>query len=127
MYLFSQEQSNYDHSNLAKLLSANDASFTPQAERFLDVIQPSRLNSVAFRYTFSVEAMTKISYIIEDTVIGNPRVADTHVSFHIFLVCGYSPNQLLSQYRFGGQDCGCMANHVPVTSLGSSLHIRPPR
>lgn len=58
--------------------------FTPQAERFLDAVQPARLNSIAFRYTFSVEAMVKISRIIEEAVIGNPRVADLHVSFQYF-------------------------------------------
>lgn len=58
--------------------------FTPQAERVLDSIQSDRLDSLSFRYTFSVDAMTKISYIIEDTVIANPRVADVHVSFQYF-------------------------------------------
>ena len=58
--------------------------FTPQAERFLDAVKPDRLNSVAFRYTFSVDAMIKISHIIEDAIIGNPRVADLHVSFQQF-------------------------------------------
>lgn len=58
--------------------------FTPQAERFLDKAQPERLDSVAFRYTFSVEAMIKISRIIENTVLANPRVADVHVSFQYF-------------------------------------------
>ena len=58
--------------------------FTPQAERFLAAVQPDRLNSVAFRYTFSVDAMIKISHIIEDAVIGNPHVADLHVSFQQF-------------------------------------------
>lgn len=95
--------------------------FTPQAERFLEAIQPARLNSVAFRYTFSVEAMTKISYIIEDTVMGNPRVADTHVSFQYF-------SRLIpqtSRYR----NIASAAKHlwlygaydVPTTSLGEFI------
>ncbi len=39
------------------------------------------LQDLAFRYTFSVDAMTKISHIIEDAVIHTPRTAVLHASF----------------------------------------------
>jgi hypothetical protein len=55
--------------------------FMPQAERVLDRLDPTKLNDVSFRYTFSVQAMTKISYIIEDSVLTSPRTADLHASF----------------------------------------------
>ncbi len=55
--------------------------FTPQAERILDSVQPAVLQDLAFRYTFSVEAMIKISHIIEDAVIQTPRTAVLHASF----------------------------------------------
>ncbi|HRQ38630.1 MAG TPA: DICT sensory domain-containing protein [Chloroflexota bacterium] len=55
--------------------------FTPQAERILDSVQPTALQDLAFRYTFSVDAMTKISHIIEDAVIQTPRTAVLHASF----------------------------------------------
>lgn len=55
--------------------------FTPQAERILDSVQPTALQDLAFRYTFSVDAMTKISHIIEDAVIHTPRTAVLHASF----------------------------------------------
>ncbi len=55
--------------------------FKPQAEKLLDNIDTETLNNLAFRYTFSVEAMTKISHIIEDAVISTPRSADLHASF----------------------------------------------
>lgn len=43
--------------------------FTPQAEKILEHMDSRKLTDIAFRYTFSVEAMTKISHIIEDAVI----------------------------------------------------------
>lgn len=55
--------------------------FTPQAERFLDAVQPARLQDLSFRYTFSVPAMIKISHIIEDAAIYTRRAADLHASF----------------------------------------------
>ena len=55
--------------------------FRPQAEKIVDHLDPDKLNQLAFRYTFSVEAMTKISHIIEDAVISTPRSADLHASF----------------------------------------------
>ena len=55
--------------------------YTPQAEKFLDTAEVSKFSQISFRYTFSVEAMTKISRIIENAAISNPGVADVHVSF----------------------------------------------
>lgn len=55
--------------------------FRPQAEKFVSSIRPDSLGRLAFRYTFSVDAMIKISHIIEDAVLANARVADLHVSF----------------------------------------------
>jgi len=55
--------------------------YPPQAEKFLDSVQPNTFNQISFRYTFSVEAMTKVSYIIENAAIANPGVANMHVSF----------------------------------------------
>lgn len=55
--------------------------YTPQAEKFLKTAGIQTLNQVSFRYTFSVEAMTHISHIIEDTIIANPKSATLHVSF----------------------------------------------
>lgn len=55
--------------------------YTPQAEKFLDKAQVSKFSEISFRYTFSVEAMIKISRIIENTAISNSGVADVHVSF----------------------------------------------
>lgn len=57
------------------------ALYTPQAEKFLDTTSPETLNRISFRYTFSVEAMVKISHIIENAAMANPRVTDLHVSF----------------------------------------------
>jgi DICT domain-containing protein len=55
--------------------------FKPQAEQILTISTPDDFSRVSFRYTFSVEAMIKISHIIEDMVIRTPAVADMHVSF----------------------------------------------
>jgi len=55
--------------------------YTPQAEKFLDTAKVSKFSEVSFRYTFSVEAMTKISHIIENSAISNPGIANVHVSF----------------------------------------------
>jgi hypothetical protein len=55
--------------------------FTPQAERLVDQLSPNSLNEIAFRYTFSVDAMTKISHIIEDAAIQTAQPADLHASF----------------------------------------------
>ena len=55
--------------------------FTPQAERLLDQLAADSLNEIAFRYTFSVDAMTKISHIIEDAAISTNLPADLHASF----------------------------------------------
>jgi DICT domain-containing protein len=55
--------------------------FRPQAEKLIESIDLQKMNTLAFRYTFSVEAMTKISHIIEDVIIATPRAADLHASF----------------------------------------------
>ncbi len=55
--------------------------FTPQAERLLETINRETFREVAFRYTFSVEAMTKISHIIEDAALSSYRQTDFHASF----------------------------------------------
>lgn len=56
-------------------------TFPPQAEKLVYTLQPERLNQLAFRYTFSVEAMIAISHIIESAVSDTPNSADLHVSF----------------------------------------------
>ncbi|HNB54371.1 MAG TPA: hypothetical protein PK530_20665 [Anaerolineales bacterium] len=56
-------------------------TFPPQAEKILYSLQPERFDKLAFRYTFSVEAMIAISHIIETAVIDTPKVAALHVSF----------------------------------------------
>ncbi len=55
--------------------------FTPQAEKLVDQLSSDTLNEIAFRYTFSVDAMTKISHIIEDAAINTMLPADLHASF----------------------------------------------
>ena len=55
--------------------------FHPQAEKVLKSIQPAALNSLSFRYTFSVEAMIEVSHIIEDAVLNTPNTGELHVSF----------------------------------------------
>ncbi len=70
--------------------------FRPQAEKLVDGLEPQQLNSLAFRYTFSVEAMTKISHIIEDAVIATPRAADLHASFQYLSRLEPQENKYLS-------------------------------
>jgi hypothetical protein len=55
--------------------------YPPQAERFIERASPEVFNEVAFRYTFSVEAMTTVSRIIENSVIDTPGSLDFYVSF----------------------------------------------
>jgi DICT domain-containing protein len=55
--------------------------YRPQAEKFITTVEPAAWNRVSFRYTFSVEAMTHISHIIEDAVVNTPRAAVLHASF----------------------------------------------
>ncbi|MCA9957447.1 MAG: hypothetical protein R3E31_24750 [Chloroflexota bacterium] len=55
--------------------------FTPQAERVLDTVPAQAFNEMAFRYTFSVDAMVKISRIIERQAQQTPLGADFHASF----------------------------------------------
>lgn len=54
---------------------------TPQAEKVLDALSPEQLQQVAFRYTFSVAAMTKISHIIEKSAESPPGQINLHTSF----------------------------------------------
>jgi DICT domain-containing protein len=58
--------------------------FQPRTEGLLHRLKPSDLQHSNFRYIFSVDGMTKISHVIEDSVIKTPGVADTHVSFQYF-------------------------------------------
>ena len=85
--------------------------FKPQAERLVTVLSPDDLDRVAFRYTFSVDAMITISNLIEDTINNTPRVGDLHVSFqYISRLAGQQPRyQQLAQtanglYLYGAQD-----------------------
>lgn len=55
--------------------------FMPQAERVLETSPAQAFNEMAFRYTFSVDAMIKISRIIERQAQQIPLVADFHASF----------------------------------------------
>jgi hypothetical protein len=55
--------------------------YTPQAEKFVQRVDPAAMNRLSFRYTFSVQAMTKISYIIEDAIVTTPRNSALHTSF----------------------------------------------
>jgi len=55
--------------------------FAPQAEKLLERLEPAMMQSLSFRYIFSVPAMIEISHIIEDAVLTSPRVAELHVSF----------------------------------------------
>jgi hypothetical protein len=66
---------------LEEFYNKNLPLFTPQAEAMIDRVSPDKFNQMAFRYTFSVEAMVKVSNIIENAVLANSDVADFHVSF----------------------------------------------
>lgn len=66
---------------LEEFYNKNLPLFTPQAETMLDRVAPERFNQMAFRYTFSVDAMVKVSNIIENAITANSDVADFHVSF----------------------------------------------
>jgi hypothetical protein len=58
--------------------------FPPRSEAFLKSATNQDLQRVNFRYIFTVQGMTEISHMIEDFVMANPGVADTHVSFQAF-------------------------------------------
>jgi len=58
--------------------------FQPRTEGYLYQLKPEDLKRAGFRYIFSVDGMTKISHLIEDSVIRTPGVIDTHVSFQYF-------------------------------------------
>ncbi len=55
--------------------------FQPQAEALVSRLSLDDLNRLAFRYTFSVNAMIEVSHLIEDTILGNPGRCELHVSF----------------------------------------------
>lgn len=57
------------------------AVYPPQGEDVLQHLPSDAWRSVSFRYIFSVEAMTKVSRIIEDAAAQSRRTADLHVSF----------------------------------------------
>jgi hypothetical protein len=58
--------------------------FPPRSEAFLKSATAQDLQQVNFRYIFTVQGMTEISHMIEDFVMANRGVADTHVSFQAF-------------------------------------------
>jgi DICT domain-containing protein len=58
--------------------------FPPRTEAFLKSLTSEKLKQVNFRYIFTVDGMTEISHMIEDTIPQNPSVADMHVSFQYF-------------------------------------------
>ncbi len=69
---------------LSSFFQKNMPGFTPRAESFLKSASASDLQSLNFRYIFSVNGMVEISHLIEDTIIHTPSVAETHVSFQYF-------------------------------------------
>lgn len=58
--------------------------FQPQTESHLRQLKPRDLQRSSFRYIFSVDSMTEISHLIEDSVIETSGIADMHVSFQYF-------------------------------------------
>lgn len=58
--------------------------FPPRTEAILKNLTSEKLKQVTFRYIFTVNGMTEISHMIEDTVNQNPGVADLHVSFQYY-------------------------------------------
>ncbi len=58
--------------------------FQPRTEGHLHQLKPRDLQRSSFRYIFSVDSMTEISHLIEDSVIETSGIADTHVSFQYF-------------------------------------------
>ncbi|MEM7346661.1 MAG: DICT sensory domain-containing protein [Chloroflexota bacterium] len=55
--------------------------YTPQAESLLDQAPSELFKRVSFRYAFSVQAMIKISRVIEQAALDHPHEAQVHVSF----------------------------------------------
>jgi DICT domain-containing protein len=58
--------------------------FPLRTEAFLKSATRTDLQKVNFRYIFSVNGMIEISHMIEDAIIANPGVSETHVSFQYF-------------------------------------------
>jgi len=58
--------------------------FPPRTEAFLKKASLSDLQKVNFRYIFTVDGMVEISHMIEDAIIEQPTVSETHVSFQYF-------------------------------------------
>lgn len=58
--------------------------FPPRSEAFLKSATREDLQRVNFRYIFTVQGMTEISHMIEDSVLASPGVSETHVSFQYF-------------------------------------------
>jgi hypothetical protein len=58
--------------------------FPPRTEAFLKEATPIDLQKANFRYVFTVNGMIEISHLIEDAIIEQPIVSDTHVSFQYF-------------------------------------------
>lgn len=58
--------------------------FSPRAEEILQHVNMKDLQSLSFRYVFTVSGMIEISHLIENFVTQNPQVADLHVSFQYF-------------------------------------------
>jgi hypothetical protein len=62
--------------------------FTPQSEKLLQRLDPTRLQQVAFRYIFSLESMHRLGQMIEDGLMAAPGSADLHLSFQQFARLG---------------------------------------
>lgn len=58
--------------------------FPPRSEAFLKSATREDLQRVNFRYIFTVQGMTEISHMIEDSILASPGVSETHVSFQYF-------------------------------------------
>lgn len=58
--------------------------FQPRTEDHLHRLKSQDMQHASFRYIFSVDNMTEISHLIEDSVIETRGIADTHVSFQYF-------------------------------------------
>jgi DICT domain-containing protein len=69
---------------LSSFFQKNMPGFAPRAEAFLKSARASDLQSMNFRYIFTVNGMIEISHLIEDSIISTPGVAETHVSFQYF-------------------------------------------
>ncbi|MCK6625695.1 MAG: hypothetical protein L6R45_11035 [Anaerolineae bacterium] len=93
--------------------------YPPQAEKSLKTAGAQNLNQIAFRYTFSVEAMVHISHIIEDAVIANQRSAALHVSFQEMsrLLPQQARYQRVAEAALGVWLYGI--NDIPATALVS--------